>query len=55
MGKFSYTVNFDKDERLTEEEESKLIEFVTQFGDEVVINWFDNSEWCGIGCRKENQ
>ena len=37
MVKFCYTINFDTDGRLTEEEESELIEFVNRFGDEVVI------------------
>lgn len=37
MGKTKYSINFETDERLTENEENELISYVTQFGNEVSL------------------
>ena len=37
MGKIRYSINFETDERLTEDEENELISYITQFGNEVSL------------------
>ena len=41
MVEFSYTISFTTDEKLTEEEECELMEFVSRFGGEVVLEGGD--------------
>lgn len=33
-----YTINFETDERLTEDEENELINYVNQFGNEITLD-----------------
>ena len=38
MIRVKYTINFETDERLTEDEENELINYVSQFGDEINLD-----------------